>query len=229
MQERGRRWRAKLRTEEQECENMFHSLKEEMDATFVALEETWTKRREETFDCLDQEWLPPQIERVEVESDERLPSFFEDKVPNLLDQTVGHFDRQLRRHQETFHIAQKKEERREGHIVRLANQHSQNTAQGLEDERALWSARVSLLECEIVEDRRRAQRIEERRTPEAIEELLKVKARNEEEADTRERGDSALLDNMVEVQTELQRIALENFGQRQEAQEEEKAQEEQKG
>ena len=194
---------------------MFESLQLDMDDLFRTVEATWNERREAMFDRIEQDLLPVPIHKVE-EEEGKMPSFFQELVPNLLDQTVGHFDRQLQKDKETFHIEQKKEERREGKIVQLANQHMQDTAQSLEDEQALWQARASTLESEVVEDRRRAQRIEEKRIARALEELIALKNRNDQEAREREVSDSRLLDNMVDVQSELQRITLEKFGQLQE-------------
>jgi len=73
-------------------------------------------------------------------------------------------------------------------------------------------ARLSLLECEVIEDRRIAVRMEEMRMFEAMEDISDLQNQSKKEAANREGGDIILLNNMVDIQEELQRITLDNFG-----------------
>jgi len=73
-------------------------------------------------------------------------------------------------------------------------------------------ARLFLLECEVIEDRRIAVRMEEMRMFEAMEDISDLQNQSKKEAADREGGDIILLNNMVDIQEELQRITLDNFG-----------------
>jgi len=204
-------WEARLRTEITEAEEATDHLKAEYTRHIKNFGKSIKKLINKKYDILDFEEFPQLVSHVDT-IDKDMRYFVNITVPENVERQSGEVSRQLKKQHESFDIEKQKENKREKKIVLKANDHIQNSAQRLNDENALMTARFFSVEEDIIDRERRASRIHDRHFDTAADGVEHNELLLSKEKEKRRVEDEQLLDKIHETQKHLQRTIVEHFG-----------------
>jgi len=206
-------WEAKLRTEAKESVETILNLKDQYQRHVDTYRNNIFDEMNSIFDKVDKEILPAETQRLDaIEKNKNI--FFQEIVPERIEQQSGEVSRQLKRAYETFDIEKRKEEKRETKLVNRAGKHIQKTAQKFEDEYAFLSSSFNQLEDDVIEYERRATRMHLMKNDDAIARTVTLQHIATDETNNRQHEDVLVLDTVIETQHLLQEMILMHFGTR---------------
>lgn len=206
-------WEAKLRTEAKESVETILNLKDQYQQHLTSYRTSIFDELNSIFDKVDKEILPHESQRLDT-IEHAKDVFFQQVVPERIEQQSGEVSRQLKRAYETFDIEKKKEEKRETKVVVRASKHVQRTSQKFEDEDAFLSSAFNQLEDDVIEYERRAARMHALKNEDAIGRTVALQHVAQDEALLRQSEDVEVLDTVIETQRLLQNMILLHFGTR---------------
>lgn len=211
IEDQGRDWQAKLRTEVQEQKESYESI---LDFFSTKLVETLDQEKSALMALMDefhQKKVPPQKKRMADNTDE-VEVFVNETIPAVIDQQSGDLRRRLKKENDTFDIENAKVLKREQKIIQRFHRHVERTTQAFEDERATRVSTTYRLEEEICDTQRLDDRQEEQQIKEVIFGNLKIRDMLRSEEEKREKEDNTIVNTMILAQKKLQVQILKSFG-----------------
>jgi len=200
-------WEAKMVTEVKEAEESIEQIKRDYAAHMKEFEESFLKEVRSTFHHIDENLIPPQVDRVK-EQEKDVDYFVKTTVPDSIERQSGEVSRQLKKQYETFDIEKQKGKKKERKFITKANEHIQTTAQKFTDEDALLAACFFNLEEDVIEHERRSSRMHLRRYDNAVKDVMQLDKRITEVVAKRKEEDVDILDTLIETQGLLQKTVV---------------------
>lgn len=204
-------WDSQLKAEAKAAVETILDMKDQYQRHLANFSNSLQKEVNGIFDEMDNEILPRESKRVDV-IEKDLDVFIKISVPENIERQTGKISRDLRRAYETFDIEKIKEMKRETKLVEKANRHLKNTAQRIEDEKALMSSAFFNVEDDVVEQETRSSKMQLLRNDAALKKIYDLNGVSYLERDTRTEEDMDVLDTVIETQKMLQKTVLLHFG-----------------
>jgi len=211
IDERSRKWEAKMRSEIQEREDAHKAVVADFEASLKEYFDLMKNKMDEVLGYYEDQRIPDSEARI-TGNEERFDEFVNVTVPRVVEEQSGAVTRRLQKAHDNFDIDNAKILKREKKILQRRENHFDNTAQGFEDESTTRIGKLWLLAEDIHKSEQTNAKQSEKLIALVMGELKDTKDRASEASKIRKEMDCLVLENLADTQHRCQKSVLDHFG-----------------